>query len=59
MIDTKKRLIKLLKQCSTYEQFEKRAVSKSSWVLAPYVAEGHSITKAWLLEFYTLYKGSK
>lgn len=59
MIDTKKRLIKLLKQCKTYEQFERLATSKSSWVLAPYVAEGHSITRPWLLEFYMLNKGSK
>lgn len=52
MIDTKDRLKKLLKRCQNYEQFERMAIAKSSWVLAPYVAVGHVVTKTWLQAFY-------
>lgn len=56
MIDTKNRLVKLVNQCTTYEQFEARSISKASWVLAPYVATGHIVTKAWLKEFFNNFK---
>lgn len=57
MINKQNRLFHLLERCETYEQFEQRAISKSSWVLAPYAQDGYIVTRSWLKEFYKLNRG--
>jgi hypothetical protein len=57
MIDSRNRLLKLLRQCQTYQEFLSKTVSQSSWVLRPYVLAGEIVTKAWLEQFWNLNKG--
>lgn len=52
MINTKNRLYKLLNNSRTYQEFQAEAVRRSSWVLAPYVQEGHRVDKPWLEQFW-------
>ncbi len=56
MIDPKRRLVKLLKDCQTYQQFFNEAVQRSSWVLRPYVQAGYRVDKPFLEAFWKSYK---
>lgn len=56
MIDPKRRLVKLLKQCQTYQEFFARAVHNASWVLRPYAQSGELINKPWLENFWKAHK---
>lgn len=56
MIDPKRRLLKLLRTCQTYQEFFGEAVKRSSWVLAPYVQAGHVVNKPWLENFWKTHK---
>lgn len=56
MIDGKKRLYKLLKECRTYAEFETKAIGQSSWLLRPFVESGEIVNKPWLLNFWNVNK---
>jgi hypothetical protein len=59
-MNTQNRLLKLLRSCATYEQFEREAIHRSSWVLRPYVAAGVNVNRPWLELFYRQHtKGDK
>lgn len=53
MINTKNRLLKFLKLCRTYGEFEQGAINRTSWLIRPYVEAGEMVTKIWLQKFWT------
>lgn len=56
MIDKQNRLRKLAAACATYAQFERVAIARSSWFLAPYVVAGEQVTRPWLGNFWNVSK---
>lgn len=56
MINTKNRLLKVLRQCKTYDEFLAEASRRSSWLIAPYVQAGHVVNKLWLEQFWKSHK---